>query len=935
MDPLYLVDGSGYIFRAFYAVAPLSNANGLPTNAILGFTRMLMKLLSDVKARHVAVAFDRPEPTFRHQMYSEYKANRKECPAELVLQMPYFRKVVNALGLSYLEQAGVEADDILATITKLWQSPEQQVVIVSGDKDLTQLVNDRVLVWDAMRDIRYDEAKVIDKFGVPPTLIADYLALIGDTSDNVPGIKGIGPKTAVALIQAFGGIDAIIEVITNNPQKIEEVKGLRGATSIRQKLESSLDQLRLSYRLVELTVDVKDIHGLSHVDELLWHGVNLDLAKPLFEELEFSSILSALSGGKLAVGSNITVVQSNTVQSNTMHSNTVYSNTVPTTTNRYPGKSFQLITQDELPGLLAELRQHQVFAFDTETTGLDPKTCELVGISFSVAEGRAFYLPVENIEVIRPQISPIFADASVKKCGLNLKFDLGVLEEQGIPVAGISFDAMIASHVINSDRRQHGLKALAQQHLGETMLSYEEMLGEAENIRQVDPERLASYACHDAEASWRLVQILESRLGERKNTVDGAERASLRRVFEDIEMPLVPILSAMERTGIAIDTDFLQQLDAEFVSDIERLEQRIFELAGTEFNLNSPKQLAEILFEKLALPTTGVKRTQSTFSTDASVLAKFVEEYEIARQLLEYRELHKLKSTYVDSLLRLQHPKTGRIHTSFNQAVAATGRLSSSEPNLQNIPIRNPRGRKIRQAFVAQAGCRLISADYSQIELRILAHLSADTNLIAAFNAGEDIHLRTARELFGEFALAGDSQGDLRRVAKTINFGVIYGIGAFRLARELGISRKQAQEHIDSYFARYPKVAQYFERSSKEIAERGYVETMFGRRRYHAEIDTSGRDAGYAERSLLNAAIQGSAAEIIKIAMIHLQKRLAEFPGVARMVLQVHDELVVEVEESSADAVLECVRSTMESAVQISVPLSVDVGAGRSWGDAL
>ena len=836
-EPLYVVDGSGYIYRAFFAVAPLTNSKGLPTNALFGFARMIIKLLKDLQAHYIAVAFDTKEPTFRHQMYAEYKANRDECPADLVQQMPYFRSIIDVLGIPVLEKAGVEADDIIGTLATRFGKDDQRVVVVSGDKDLMQLVNDYVEVWDAMRDLRYDAAQVRQKFGVGPERVVDYLALVGDSSDNVPGIKGVGPKGALSLLEAFGSVENLMKVAQEDPKKIEEIKGLRGAAAVREKIESGLDSLRLSYQLVQLDTKVSPF-AESSSEDFRWHGPKLGEAEVLFEELEFSKILASipLNHRALDVGGDAggaAGVLGNTTASSSSAANKLSGS-----------KQYQIVTPESFPEFVEKFTQalnsKPSFAFDTETTGLDPWSADLVGISISWIDNEAYYLPILPAifpggekaiaaDAVRNALSPVFADAAIEKIGLNLKFDIEILNHFGMDVAGPLFDAMLASYVLSPDGRQNGLKALTLKHLKERMTTFEEMTAGKDSILEVDLATVGQYACHDADASYRLRAILERELGEPVRDQQGKLVPSLRKVFEEIESPLVHVLVAMERIGIAIDAERLTKLGEEFLAEIQSHEKKIIELAGVEFNLNSPKQLSEVLFEKLQLPTQGVRKTSHGYSTDANVLAKFEEKYEIARELLEYRELFKLKSTYVDALVRLQNPQTGRIHTSFNQAIAATGRLSSSEPNLQNIPIRNPRGRKIREAFVAAPGCKLLSADYSQIELRVLAHLANDENLIAAFCHNEDIHSRTAREIFGEMAMAtsAEEKSRLRRAAKTINFGVIYGIGASRLARDLEISKKQAQDYIDNYFGRYPRVRTYFDAVSEQLQKRGYSETLF------------------------------------------------------------------------------------------------------------
>lgn len=906
MSKLYLVDGSGYIFRAYYAIAPLTNSRGLPTNALFGFTRMFIKLLRDSGAEHIAVMFDMAEPTFRKALYSDYKANRKECPEDLVPQMPYFRKIVEALGIRLMEKSGVEADDIIGTVAKKFRDKVDEIVVVSGDKDLAQLVDEKITVWDPMRDVSLNPAGVREKFGVTPEQIIDYLALTGDSSDNVPGVKGIGPKTAVALINHFGTVENIIHSL----EELESIPGLRGAASIKKKLESDPEMLRLSRKLVTLDLEVEPFNSITDLEEFSWRAPKAELLTPLFKELEFEKIISSVP--------NLSADAFKNAQSKS-------------------GNDFRIVTAETFPQFAQSIVGVREFAFDTETTSLDPLTCELVGISFSWEEGRGYFLPlcfesapdkVLEAKEVRESLAPVFADSDIKKIGLNCKFDLSVLAAKGYDVQGISFDSMLASYVLNPDKRQHSLSALSRIYLGEEMLEFKELVGKLEHIGQVELEKVAEYACADAETAWRLKGVLDPLLGP-----ESAGDFSTRYVFEKIEMPLIPVLSQMERTGIKVDVPFLQRLDTEFSSALEHLEKEIQVFAGHEFNLNSPKQLSQVLYDELGIPTHGIKKTQGGYSTDAGVLSKIADQHPIVERILEYREIFKLKTTYVDALQRLRDPKTDRIHTSYNQAVAATGRLSSSDPNLQNIPIRNPRGRQLRKAFIAENGYKFISADYSQIELRLLAHLSGDANLQRAFIQGEDIHLKTAQEIFGTTGLAGEELSRLRRVAKTINFGIIYGISAFRLSGELGVSRAQAQRYIDDYFARYPKVQKYFDSLTEKSERLGYVETLFGRRRFLKDIDISGRDAGYANRSLINAPIQGTAAEVIKLAMINLHRRIAEFGARARMVLQVHDELVFEVAEPLVAELQPLIVEGMERAVELSVPLKVDVRVGATWGE--
>ena len=907
-DKVYIVDGSGYIFRAYYAVQPLSTKAGLPTNALFGFARMLKKLLGDLNADYIAVAFDTGAQTFRHEMYDEYKANREECPADLVPQMPYFRKIVKVLGIPCYEKDGFEADDIIATLATRALEAGREVVVVSGDKDLSQLVCDQLEVWDAMRDIRYTPAAVEDKFGVGPDLIGDYLAIVGDSSDNIPGVKGVGPKGAQQLLRHFGTLEELLA----RREEIAGIEGLRGAKSISKKVEDSLEMLKLSRELVRLDTAVEPYNGMKLPDELEWKGLNESGLAELFNELEFETLRAEF-------------ISAADIQS-----------------HRNRQREFVCVTTETWPSFLAELREQETFAFDTETTSLNVQDAQLLGMSFCWEEGRAYYLPLSheaeplaclNREDVLQALAPIFSGHTPHKVAFNAKYDIEILHEQGVGVRGLIFDPMLASYVLRPDIREHGLSALSLRYLHESMRDYKEVVGDAQHLGQVELAQVVEYAAHDAEATWRLYVELSNQLADL-----GTGEATPLSVLEQIEVPLVLVLAEMELAGVKLDQPYLESLENEFSADASRLQGEVYAFAGEEFNLNSPKQVSEILFGKLGLPTKGVKKTKTGFSTDASVLQRLASEHEIVDLMLEYREVHKLMTTYVQALQRLVSPKTGRIHTSFNQAIAATGRLSSSEPNLQNIPIKNPRGRRIREAFIAEEGSVLLSADYSQIELRILAHLSGDQALCAAFCDGEDIHARTARQLFSEASVGGDESSAefarYRRYAKTINFGIIYGMSSFRLARELGISRKEAGAFIERYFAQYPRVRDYFEQLRVNAEQQGYVETIFGRRRYVEDLETEGRDAGYTNRSMMNAPIQGSAAEIIKIAMLRLHHSLREEGLDARMLLQVHDELVFEIASESLEEAQAHIVSQMENAVDLRVPLKVSVNYGANWGKA-
>ena len=932
-ERLYLVDGSGYIYRAFYAVAPLSNSTGLPTNALFGFSRMIAKLLKDVSARHIAVAFDSKEPTFRHLKFDNYKANRAECPPELVLQMPYFRDLTKAYGISVLEQSGIEADDILATIATNYH--DAPVTIVSGDKDLCQLVNEQITVWDAMRDIHYTASAVREKFGVSPEQIVDYLALIGDTSDNVPGIPGIGPKTAATLLNQFTTIDGIYQ----NLETIGEVKGLRGAARVIELLTANKEQLALSQWLVTLLKDVEEFRSPNR-EQLTWHGPDQSLLQEILSKLEFRSPLlissPSTSVKEIAEAPALKAKekkerkekQSTGARQEDLFAKAVESKAAPVI------RDYLLVTKDNFSALIKSLEQANSFAFDLETSSLDRLSTRIVGFSFAIrnAEGtvEGFYLPVRfrpedqtflELKEIRFQLKNLFV-AEKLKIGSNLKFDLAVLISSGFFVQGPFGDTMLLSYVINPDIRQHGLKDLARKILHEEMVSYETMLKGKSSIDEVPIQELGSYASHDAEAALKIHEELLKVL-----------LPSQAKLYNDIEIPMISVLEEIERAGIKVDAKILKEMSDQFQVEIISLEKELYLLAGREINLNSPKQLSGLLFSELGLPVAGIKKTTHGYSTDAAALERLSRVHPLPAKLLEYRELFKLKSTYLDALPKLIREDTGRIHTSFNQAVAATGRLSSPEPNLQNIPIRNEKGRRIRTAFIAEENFQLICADYSQVELRILAHLSEDAELTQSFLKGLDIHTRTAELIFpGRFSSADDQEKkELRRYAKTINFGVIYGMGAFRLADELSLSRAEAGEFINQYFNTYSGVRAYFDNLEESAKSLGYVETVFGRRRYLKDIDSSGRDFNYAVRSLLNAPLQGTAADIMKIAMINLSQSLKPYGIRARVVLQVHDELIVECHKDISEEIRSLVVARMSTAVKLNIPLEVDARIVSNW----
>ena len=914
-DKVYLVDGSGYIFRAYYAVPPLTTKDGFPTNALYGFTRMLTKLLGQPDAKYVAVVFDSGAKTFRNELYKEYKANRKECPADLVEQMPLFRTISTALGLPVLELQGVEADDVIGTLTKRLSAHGAEVVIVSADKDLMQLVSSRVTIWDTMRDRRFDSAGVKEKFGVGPEKVVEALGLIGDDSDNVPGLRGCGPKTAVQLLEKFGTVEEVL----NSVERIKTDSSIRNRAKLAEELAAHAEIVRLSRKLVEIDTNVpvtlawpgKKLSAADASDSEVYAAMERrapehEMLRALVDKLEFGSLLGELAQSRAAEGPHTAGVVTHVVYA------------------------------DEFPAFLEKLAAQTEFAFDTETTSLDVLQADLIGASFCWSDGEAYYVPLGHAPGAlgegRSQlatarfiegVSKVLTSAQVKKYGQNLKYDINVLARYGVEVQGIAFDTMVAAYVLNPDQSTYNLTALAADYLKKGTLEYDEVIGEEKNLASVEVQRAAGYACQDARYAWLLKRELAQRIKEQ----------NLERVFAEIEMPLVSVLAAMERRGVKLDEKTLAQMSDEFGRELEKLKDKLHETAGGEFNLNSPKQLADVLFNRLGISTKGIKKTKTGISTDSSVLEKLRPEHPIADLLLQYRMVHKLKSTYIDALPAQISKISGRLHSRFNQTATGTGRLSSSEPNLQNIPVQTAAGRRIRAAFVAEEGRVLISADYSQIELRILAHISADKNLIDAFKNGLDIHAKTAREVFGIGAEAAPTP-EQRRVGKTINFGVIYGMGAFRLARELGIPVSTASSYIDSYFARYPGVSAYFERTEEAANKDGFVTTLFGRKRIISGIDTSGRDQGFMLRAAINAPIQGSAADLIKISMNRLERRLKTEHVNASMIMQIHDELVFECVKSDVDRACPIIRSEMEGAVKLDVPLKVELGVGANWQEA-
>jgi DNA polymerase-1 len=903
---LILIDGSGYLYRAFHALPPLYNRVGEPTGALFGVHNMLRATLQS-KPQHVAFVVDAPGPTFRDALYQQYKAHRPPMPEALTRQIEPMLALVDALGLPILREPGVEADDVIGTLARRAVAAGMDVVISTGDKDLAQLVGPHVSLFNTMTHVTLDEAGVRARFGVPPDRIADWLALVGDPADNIPGVDKCGPKTAAKWLNEYGSLDALIA----NADRI--------GGKVGENLRAALDRLPLSRTLATIRTDVPLAVAPT---ELRPREPNLDRLRELYARYEFRAALRELE----ASGATRTPdVSPATVP-------------VPAVASRSrPHAEYELVlSQTDLTRWLTRLAGADLVAFDTETTSLDPMRAEIVGVSFAVEPGHAAYVPLAHEypgaptqldrTTVLESLRPILEDPDRAKLGQNAKYDMNVLANHGISLRGVRYDTMLESYVLDARGNRHDLDTLAKKYLDHDTIHYEDVAGKGAKqipFAAVDLNRATEYAAEDADVTLRLHHTLWPRL---------IAEPKLRAVFEEIEMPLVPVLARMEQTGVCIDVDRLKAHSAELGRRLVELQQRAFAVAGRHFSLDSPKQLQQLLYEELGLPVT-LKTPKGQPSTNEEALEGLSRLHELPRLILEYRTLAKLRSTYTDKLAEHVHPRTGRVHTSYHQATAATGRLSSNDPNLQNIPIRTEEGRRIRQAFVAPPGYRLLAADYSQIELRIMAHLSGDPGLLAAFHGNQDVHRATAAEVFGVSVEQVDP--NQRRAAKAINFGLMYGMSAFGLARQLGIDRGQAQEYIQRYFARYPGVQAYMQAVREQAHRQGYVETLFGRRLYLSEIDSRNQAlrAG-AERAAINAPMQGTAADIIKRAMIALDAWLAERRQQARMILQVHDELVFEVAEDVVDEIAVGVRERMSGAAELRVPLVVDIGVGANWDEA-
>jgi len=891
---LFLIDGAALAYRTYFAFArnPLVNSRGEQVSVIFGFSRILLNLLDQEKPDLFAVVFDSPEPTFRHEIYTEYKAQRQRMPDDMAEQLPRLEQLMGALDLPFIRKPGYEADDIMGTLARAAAASGYQTVLVTGDKDLMQLVDDHTLIYYPHRageSIEWLDADgVTRKMGVPPSQIIDYLALCGDASDNIPGVPGIGPVGALALLKRFGSLEALLEQV----DAIESKKQ-------RTALQENADLARLSRTLATIHRDVPLEIG---IETLHLRPIPAEKAAAFFREMDLPSLVDRFSSRTRAV-------------------------------NRY-----QLVGDLKSVTELAErLRSCGAFALDTETTSVDPMRAELVGLSFSCAEGEAWYIPVKGPadltagqqplptgEVLKI-LAPLLSDPAIKKCGHNAKYDLLVLARHGVEVAGLASDTMVADYLLNPSGFQHNLDAVSLEHLGLKKIPTSQLLGTGRNQRTMDLvpiEEVSEYACEDADYTWRLQQVLMPKL----------DAFGLRPLLEEVEVPLIHVLMVMERNGVALDELYLAAMSGELEQELGVIEKSIYELAGRKFNINSPKQLGEILFSELKLPS--ARRTKTGFSTDVGVLEELAGAHPLPQRILDYRQLAKLKSTYVDALPRLINPATGRVHTSFNQTVAATGRLSSTEPNLQNIPIRTEVGRRIRRAFIpGDEGHLILDADYSQIELRIMAHLSGDRTLRDSFTAGEDVHARTAALVFK--VPQAEVTPEQRRRAKEVNFGIMYGMGAYGLASRLGLTNEEAEQFIQAYFASYPGVQEYMLRTVREARQNGYVTTLLGRRRMIPEIASDNRRVReFAERTAINTPIQGSAADLIKVAMIRIQKRLEEEKSAARMIMQVHDELVFEVPRADAEALREMVRIEMEGAIRLDVPIRVETGVAGNWLEA-
>ncbi|WP_394242826.1 DNA polymerase I [Vibrio astriarenae] len=924
-NPLILIDGSSYLYRAFHAYPGTMSNGDIPTNAVYGVVNMLRSMMRQFSSERIAVVFDAKGKTFRDDMYPEYKANRPPMPDDLRCQIEPLHNVIRAMGLPLISIPGVEADDVIGTLAYQASQAGMPVLISTGDKDMAQLVDENVTLINTMTNVVLDREGVIEKFGIPPELIIDYLALMGDKVDNIPGVPGVGDKTATALLQGIGGLTKLYE-------QLDDIAplGFRGSKTMAKKLVDNKDNAMLSYELATIKLDVE----LEETPEsLVKQEPNKDELIQLFGQLVFKSWLNELLEGGTGV-----VEAGGSAASNSSNSSSTSQSQMDTSAVTIDRSQYEtVLDQATFAQWLDKLKASEVFAFDTETDSLDYMVANLVGLSFATEEGVAAYVPVAHDYLDAPeqldrdwvlaQLKPILEDENQAKVGQNLKYDASVLARYDIEMKGIKHDTMLASYVFNSVGGKHDMDSLALRFLQHSCISFEQIAGKGKKqltFNQIELEQASPYAAEDADVTLRLHNRLSQSFEQDEK---------LNRIYQEIEVPLVPVLSRMERTGVFIDDMLLGAQSQEIAARLDELEQQAYEIAEQEFNMNSPKQLQAILFEKMALPV--VKKTPSGApSTNEEVLQELALDYPLPKLILEYRGLAKLKSTYTDKLPKMINAETGRVHTSYHQAVTATGRLSSTDPNLQNIPIRNEEGRRIRQAFVAPHGYKILAVDYSQIELRIMAHLSGDEALLSAFRDGKDIHAATAAEIIG--VDIADVTSEQRRRAKAVNFGLIYGMSAFGLAKQLGIPRGEAQSYMDKYFERYPGVMQYMEDTRSAASEQGYVETIFGRRLHLPEIKSrNGMRRKAAERAAINAPMQGTAADIIKKAMLLVDEWIEAYgEGRVKLLMQVHDELVLEVEESSLSEIESKVQELMESAAELAVPLVAEAGHGDNWDQA-
>lgn len=928
-NPLILIDGSSYLYRAFHAYPGTMSNGEIPTNAVYGVVNMLRSMMRQYPSDKMAVIFDAKGKTFRDDMYPEYKAHRPPMPDDLRCQIEPLHDVIRAMGLPLISIPGVEADDVIGTLACQASQAGIPVLISTGDKDMAQLVDDNITLINTMTNVVMDREGVVDKFGIPPELIIDYLALMGDKVDNIPGVPGVGDKTATALLQGIGGLDKLY-------QQLDDIAalGFRGSKTMAKKLVEHQENAYLSYQLATIKLDV-ELEPEQTVPALVKQRPDTDALIRLYGQLTFKSWLNELLEGGDGSVAAVDNAAAGMAKATTATAKPAQLDTPAVNIDRSQYET--VLDEESFNRWLEQLKAAQLFAFDTETDSLDYMVANLVGLSFAIEEGKAAYVPVAHDYLDAPeqlsrdwvlaQLKPLLEDPEQAKVGQNLKYDASVLARYGIEMQGIRHDTMLASYVYNSVGGKHDMDSLALRFLQHSCISFEAIAGKGKNqltFNQIDLEQAAPYAAEDADVTLRLHNRLSSYIEQDE---------ALARVYQQLEVPLIPVLSRMERAGVLIDDMLLGAQSQELAQRLEELEQEAYQIAGEEFNLSSPKQLQAILFDKMGLPV--VKKTPSGApSTNEEVLQELALDYPLPKRILEYRGLAKLKSTYTDKLPKMINPATGRVHTSYHQAVTATGRLSSTDPNLQNIPIRNEEGRRIRQAFVAPHGWKILAVDYSQIELRIMAHLSGDQALLDAFKHGKDIHAATAAEVMG--VDISEVSSEQRRRAKAINFGLIYGMSAFGLAKQLGIPRGEAQRYMDTYFERYPGVMQYMEDTRAQAQEQGFVETLFGRRLHLPEIKSrNGMRRKAAERAAINAPMQGTAADIIKRAMLLVDEWIqAEGAGRVKLLMQVHDELVFEVEESSLAEIESKIQKLMESAAELNVPLIAEAGHGDNWDQA-